>query len=77
MDHIVQVAFAANINVDIEALAQGGSIATCATNAPTSQIPVWQLVFKNARMFFVGSDGVPAEAKLEATRVINQALEAK
>jgi NADPH2:quinone reductase len=76
VDHIVEVAFAANINADIKALAQGGSIATYATNASDSQIPVWQLVFKNARMFFVGSDDVPPEAKLEATRAINQALEA-
>jgi NADPH2:quinone reductase len=76
IDHIVEVAFAANVNADIQVLAQGGSIATYATNAPNSEIPVWQLVFQNARMFFVGSDDVPAEAKLEATRVINQALEA-
>ncbi len=38
-------------------------------------ILVWQLVFKNARMFFIGSDDVPEEAKLEATRDINAALE--
>jgi NADPH2:quinone reductase len=38
--------------------------------------PVWQLVFVNARLFFVGSDDVPAEAKTEGTRDINQALEA-
>ncbi len=76
VDHIVEVAFAANINTDIEALAQGGSMATYATNAPNSQIPVWQLVFKNARMFFVGSDDIPTEPKLEATRALNQALEA-
>ncbi len=76
IDHIVEVAFAANINADVKALAQGGSIATYATNAPSSEIPVWQLVFLNARMFFVGSDDVPAEAKLEATRAIDQALEA-
>jgi NADPH:quinone reductase len=30
----------------------------------------------NARIFFVGSDDVPAEAKTEATHDINQALEA-
>jgi NADPH:quinone reductase-like Zn-dependent oxidoreductase len=35
VDHIVEVAFAADINADIEALAQGGSVATYATNAPT------------------------------------------
>jgi NADPH:quinone reductase len=74
--HIVEVAFAGNVATDIEVLAQDGSIATYATNAPKSEIPVWQLVFKNVRMFFIGSDDFPAEAKLEATRAINQALEA-
>jgi NADPH:quinone reductase len=76
VDHIVEVAFAANISTDVAVLAQGGSIATYATNAPTPEIPVWQLVFINARVFFVGSDDIPAEAKIEATRAINQALEA-
>ena len=28
------------------------------------------------RMFFIGSDDLPAEAKLEATRAINEALKA-
>ncbi len=74
--HIVEVAFAANINTDAAVLAQGGSIASYATNAPTPEIPFWQLVFMNARMFFVGSDDVPADAKIQATRAINQALEA-
>ncbi len=76
VDHIVEVAFAANINTDVAVLAQGGSIAAYATNAPAPEIPFWQLVFINARIFCVGSDDVPAEAKLEATRAINQALEA-
>jgi NADPH2:quinone reductase len=74
--HVVEVAFGANINTDTEVLAQGGSIATYATNAAMPQIPVWQLVFMNASLFFVGSDDVPSEAKIEATRSINQALEA-
>jgi NADPH2:quinone reductase len=73
--HVVEVAFAANIKTDTEVLAQGGSIATYATNAPMAETPVWQLVFVNARLFFVGSDDVPAEAKIEATRDINKALE--
>jgi NADPH2:quinone reductase len=74
-DHIVEVAFAANIAGDIEVLAQGGSIATYATNAPKSEIPVWQLVFINASLFFVGSDDIPIEAKLRATGDIGHALE--
>jgi NADPH2:quinone reductase len=73
--HIVEVAFGANIKTDAEVLAQGGSIATYATNAPMPEIPVWQLVFVNARLFFVGSDDVPTDAKIDATRAINQALE--
>ena len=74
--HTVEVAFGANIKTDTEVMAQGGSIATYATNTPMPEIPVWQLVFVNARLFFVGSDDVPAEAKIEATQDINRALEA-
>jgi NADPH2:quinone reductase len=76
VNHIVEVAFGANIKTDIEVLARAGSIATYATNTPTVEIPVWQLVFINARLFFVGSDDVPPEAKSEAVRDINRALEA-
>src|SRR5579864_7610698 len=76
VDHIVEVAFGANIKADTEVLAQAGSIATYATNTPMPETPVWRLVFVNARLFFVGSDDVPAEAKIEATRDINRALEA-
>lgn len=75
VDHIVEVAFGANIKTDTEVLALGGSIATYATNTPMPETPVWQLVFVNARLFFVGSDDVPAEAKIDATRDINKALE--
>jgi len=74
--HVVEVAFAANIKTDMQVLAQGGSIATYATNAPTPELPFWELVFVNAQIFFVGSDDVPADAKLEAARDLNQALEA-
>lgn len=74
--HIVEVAFRANIKTDTEVLAQGGSIATYSTSVPMPETPVWQLVFVNAGHFFVGSDDVSAEAKIEATRNINQALEA-
>jgi NADPH:quinone reductase len=66
----------AESTTDVEVLAQGGSIATYTTNAPTPGIPFWELVFVNARIFFVGSDDVPADAKIDAARAINQALEA-
>lgn len=76
VDHIVEVAFDQNIDIDVEILAQGGSLATYATNTATPEIPVWLLVFSNARLFFVGSDDVPAAAKAEAAHNINQAFEA-
>jgi NADPH2:quinone reductase len=76
VDHIVEVAFAANIKTDTKFLAQGGSVATYATNLPLAETPVWQLVFVNAKLFFVGSDDVPFEAKIEATRDINKSLAA-
>jgi NADPH2:quinone reductase len=76
VDHIVEVAFGANLHLDVELLAQGGSIATYATNDPMPTIPVWLLVFSNARLYFVGSDDVAFEHKHAATRDINAALEA-
>jgi NADPH2:quinone reductase len=76
IDHIVEVAFGANIERDVELLKVGGSIATYATDAATPTIPFWQLVFKNVRIFFLGSDDFPPEAKIAAARDINGALEA-
>src|SRR5262249_35825793 len=58
VNHVVEVAFGANIKADTEVLAQVGSVATYATNTPMPETPMWQLVFVNARLFFVGSDDV-------------------
>ena len=76
VDHIVEVAFGANIATDEELLALGGSISTYATDDALPQIPFWPLVFKNVRVFFVGSDDVPAEAKVAAAQDLNAALAA-
>ncbi len=76
IDHIVEIAFAANIERDVELLRIGGSIASYATNAATPTIPFWPLVFKNIQLFFLGSDDFPPEVKAAAARDINAALEA-
>jgi len=76
IDHIVEVAFGANIENDVELLKNDGSIATYATNNATPKIPFWQMVFKNIGVFFLGSDDFPVEAKIAATHDINAALEA-
>lgn len=74
VDHIVEVAFGANIDADVELLKQGGSIASYATDNPTPKIPFWQMVFRNIRVFFLGSDDFPKEAKMQAAQDLNATL---
>ena len=76
VDHIVEVAFGANVEADVELLKQGGSIASYATDNASPKIPFWQMVFKNIRVFFLGSDDFPKEAKLQAACDLSAALEA-
>jgi NADPH:quinone reductase len=76
IDHIVEVAFGANIDTDIELLKIGGSIAAYATDVGNPKIPFWLMVFKNLRIFFLGSDDFPPEAEITAAHDINSALEA-
>ena len=76
VDHIVEVAFGANIDADVEILKMGGSIGVYATDNATPKIPFWPMVFQNLRLYFLGSDDFPAEAKVAATRDLNDALQA-
>jgi len=76
VDHIVEVAFGANIDADVELLKMGGSIGAYATDNATPKIPFWLMVFKNIRVFLLGSDDFPTEAKVAATRDLNDALQA-
>jgi len=76
VDHIVEVAFGANIEADLELLNVGGSIATYATDNERPKIPFWPLVFKNIRLFFLGSDDFPKEAKMTAANDLSAALAA-
>ena len=76
IDHIVEVAFGANLEADLELLKLGGSIAAYATDRENPQIPFWPMVFKNIRLFFLGSDDFPRQAKALAAKDLNAALEA-
>ena len=76
VDHVVEVAFAANIERDVELLKVGGSLAAYATNDAAPKIPFWPMVFKNIRLDFLGSDDFPIEAKVAAAQELNRALEA-
>lgn len=75
VDHIVDVAFDANISMDEQVLALGGSVAAYAAGEPAPRIPFWPLVFKNIRLFFLGSDDFPLATKTEAACAINALLE--
>lgn len=75
VDHVVEVAFHANASVDAQVLRQGGSIASYATGHPTPQIPFWDLVFKNLRLYFLGSDDFPMSAKREAAADLSDMME--
>jgi NADPH2:quinone reductase len=76
VDHIVEVAFGANVDTDVDLLKMGGSIGAYATDTATPKIPFWLMVFKNIRLYFLGSDDFPIEAKVAATRHLNDALRA-
>lgn len=74
VDHVVEVAFDANIGLDELVLRPGGSIAAYATRAAEPALPFWPLVFKNIRIDFLGSDDFPPEAKQAAAARLNEAL---
>src|SRR5258708_3444511 len=76
IDHIVEVAFGANIEANIELLRQGGSIASYASDNAAPKIPFWQMVFKHIRAFFLRSNVFPKDAKVQAAPDLNAALEA-
>ena len=75
IDHIVEVAFSANIEANAELLVLNGSVAAYATVDGSPEIPFWPLVFKNIRLFFLGSDDFPMKAKQAAAVGLNDALE--
>jgi NADPH2:quinone reductase len=75
VDHVVEVAFHANVALDERVLKQGGSLATYATGNPEPTLPFWPMVFKNLRVFFLGSDDFPREAKREAATDLTAMLE--
>jgi NADPH:quinone reductase len=74
VQHIVEVAFDANIGLDEAVLTQGGSIAAYATGVPEPAIPFWPLLFKNVRLYLLGSDDFPMTVKSAAARQLNEAL---
>ena len=61
--HIVEVAFDANIALDTEVLAVGGSLAAYATGEPRPPVPFWELLFKNIRGVLPGQRRLPGRGE--------------
>ena len=76
LDHIVEVAFEANIQTDVAILKQGGTIAAYATNKSPAGIPFWPLVFSNIAIYFLGSDDFSEASKSAAVQDLAEALAA-
>lgn len=74
-DRIVDVALAANININAKLVARNGVIATYESgNAPTVEIPFYELLYKNAALRTVLVYAMSEEAHTAAARDINQAI---
>lgn len=68
VDRVVEVALAANADLDDAVVANGAVIAAYASNADRTSIPFWTLLFNNVTIRLLGSDDFPAEAKQQAAR---------
>jgi NADPH:quinone reductase len=66
VDRVIDVALAANAELDAQVIAQGGVIAAYASPADPVPIPFWPLLFRNATIRLLGSDDFPADAKHRA-----------
>ncbi|MBC2901582.1 zinc-binding dehydrogenase [Streptomyces cupreus] len=76
VDRVLEVAFGANADIDLEILAVGGVIAAYATDEARPAIPFWQLGYSNVTAHFLGSDDFPAAAKRAATEELSAAAAA-
>jgi NADPH:quinone reductase len=75
VDRIVEVALGANIALDEQVIANGGTIVAYASDAdPEPRLPFWPLLFKNVVLRLVGSDDLPAIAEQAAVTDITSCL---
>lgn len=77
VDRIVEVDLAANLAVDLEVLAIGGTIASySSTSDPSPTLPYYALAFRDARIHFVQGYLLPRAARRAAARDLSMWLAA-
>ncbi len=73
VDRIIEVALAANAELDAALAAQGAVIAAYATTEDPTPIPFWAMLFQNVTLRLLGSDDFPPESKRAAAADLSRA----
>ena len=73
VDRIVEVAFAANVDLDAAVAKNQAVIAAYATDRDRPGLPFWPMLFDNITIRLLGSDDFPAEAKRQAASDLTSA----
>lgn len=76
VDRVVEVAFAANVDLDAAVLRNQGILSAYASNDDRPALPFWPLLFDNVTIHLVGSDDVPAAARQQAAADLTLAARA-
>ena len=74
VDRILELALGANLELDLEVLASGGTIVTYATEHTEPQLPVGRLLRQNVRLLFMLVYATPPHALRQGVREITDAL---
>jgi NADPH2:quinone reductase len=75
VDHIVEVAFSDNIDLDAAVARNGTSIAAYATRTDRPGFPFWPMLFDNITIHLLGSDDFPPAAKQQAAKDLTAAAQ--
>jgi NADPH:quinone reductase len=76
VDHIVEVAFSDNADLDAAVVGNNAVIAAYASRSERPELPFWPLVFANATLQLLGSDDFSPEAKRQAATDLVAAAQA-
>lgn len=74
VDRVVEVALAANADLDARVVANEAVIAAYATDDERTTIPFWPLLFANVTLRLIGSDDFPDEARHRAVQDLAAAV---
>ena len=77
VERVIEVDFAANLDVDVEVVRPNGRIVTfSSTSDPAPTLPYYPLAFKDVRVHFLQGYLLPPAARRSATRELNAWLSA-